>query len=215
MIKWITTYLLLLPLTTFSQVDISNSSLKYPQINILYIGVENIIKVSGVDKDSNLKLISSKGEVRKSIWYDSLNTFLVRVHYTGTDTLRLYQDQNLLLTRIYAVEKVNPIIAQLGDILDTTATKQEILKAPILNVVIPNCYLDHQFQIISFQISFLKAYGDTIKTLYTTNGNHLIKKQINLIKKLMPGNKIAFAYITATCPSCQNIRLKPITITIK
>ena len=215
MTKWTATYLLLFPLTVYAQVDIHNTRLTDPQLTMLYRGIENTIEVSGLDKDTTLKLTSATGEVLESKWNNDPNLFFVKAGYADTDTLRLYQADSLVLTRTYEIKKIGNPISQLGDIADTTATIQQILENPKLIVVIPDCYYDHRYRVFYFRVTFLKATGDTLRTFDRTNGNQLTKAQTKTISDLKTGDKIEFTEITATCPNCVNRRLSPLTIMIK
>lgn len=215
MTKWTATYLIFFPLTTFAQVDIMNTALTDPQRTVLYTGVENTIEVSGLHKDTTLTLTSATGEVIKSKWNNNPNKFFVKTGYKDTDTLRLYQADRLVLTRVYEVKKIGSPKPQLGDIADTTATIQHILANPTLNVVIPDCYYDHRFRVFYFKVTFMNATGNILKTFDRTDGNQLTKAQAGIISSLKTGDKIVFSEITATCPDCANRRLNPLSITIK
>lgn len=212
---WTILYLLFIPLTILAQADIKNTSLTNPNLALLYMGIENRITVSGLENDTTLKLTSAAGQVVEFKWNNDPRLFFVKINYADTDTLKLYQDDELLLTRVYQVKEIGYPIPQLGDIADSIAIIQQILENPTLNVVIPDCYFDHRFRVFCFKVTFLKAKGDTLKTFDRTNGNQLTNAQTKIIGDLKPGNKIAFTEITATCPDCALRRLNPLTITIK
>ena len=153
-------YLFLSSLLSYGQIEIKNFSLIYPDMNLLYVGIENHIEITGIKDTTNLTLTSVTGEVLKFKSHKS-NEFLLKQQYTKADTLRLYQAGKLILTKIYEVKSIGYPIAQLGKITDSIATVKEILAEPILCVVIPDCYYDHRFQIISFESLIIQNY-DTI-----------------------------------------------------
>ena len=205
-------YLLFFPLTLLSQVDIENVSLIDPSLSILYIKVENDISLSGSVIDSNTRLTSATGRVFE---YPHNEGFSVVPHYASTsDTLRLYQANELILTKVYELRRLENPITQLGVISDTIASLQQVLENPNLNIVIPDCHYDHNFWVIGFTMTLVQANGDTLKSFSGTSGNQLTDTQLGYIRDLRPGDKLAFTEITSRCPSSTPSILKPLTVSI-
>jgi len=208
-------YLIFLPITILAQLDIKNNSVTKSDLDVLYKGIVNNITISGLDHDTSLKLTSATGQVLQFKKDNVPNSFFVKADYANIDTLKVYQADTLLLTKIYEVKSIGNPVPQIGRIKDNSVTIQEILKDPTINVIIPDCYYDHGFRVIRFKTSLLRATGDTIKTFGLTHSNQLTKGQIKIINGLKAGDKIEFTEITATCNDCALRRLDPLTITIR
>jgi hypothetical protein len=204
-----------MPFVVSAQVDIKNNKLTDPNIKILYIGIDNVIEVTGLTNFDKLELHSSTGQVTQNEWNKTPNTFLVTTGYSNFDTLRLYQNKVLILSRIYEIKSINKPIPQLGNILDSVATIKQILKNPKLNIIIPECLFNPHFYATKFNLTLLNANGDTLIPFDRTEGSHLTKTQIRAIQKLRMGDKISFTRISITCPNCSNLILKPYTIYIE
>lgn len=57
--------LILNTLAANAQTSIQNISLTNPNLNILYIGIDNIIDVEGLDTNKTYKVISANGQISK------------------------------------------------------------------------------------------------------------------------------------------------------
>jgi len=215
MFKCLVPILLFIPFVASAQVVINNVRLTVPQMNILYIGVENIIEVSGLNDFSELELKSSTAQISINNRSKTMNQFLVDAGYVGSDTLQLYQFGKLILTRIYENRSIPMPVPQLGDLSDSTAFVIQILRNPTLNIVFPDCYFAPGFRVTKFNLTLIHSAGDTIKKYSITEGFQLLSGQIKAIRKLKTGDKILFTGIITTCPNCMNQILKPYEIVIK
>ncbi len=214
MIKWIITFISLIPFVVFAQVEIKNIKLTDPSIKILYIGIDNVIEVTGLTNFDKLELQSSNGQVTQNEWNKTPNTFLVTTDNSNFDTLRLYQNKVFILSRIYEIKSIGKPIPQLGNITDSVATIKQILEKPQLNIVIPDCFFNPHLYATKFNLTLLKRDGDTI-SFHRTEGRHITKSQIRAIRKLKMGDKMSFTEIIFSCPSCSNLILKPYIIYIE
>jgi hypothetical protein len=210
MFRLIAIYLILINLTTYAQTSIQNISLTNPDLTILYVGIDNIIVFNGQEADSTIKLVSTTGQAIK--WS---NKFIVRHSSATTDTLRVYLSDKLLTSQIYDVKIIGSPIAQLGNIKDTFTTIQEILIEPTINAVIPDCYYDHRFRVVSFSISITNKDDKQILRREGIQNNQLDEKIKKIISTLKSGDRIKLTNITATCPDCALRRLNNIDLTIK
>ncbi len=202
--------LLLVNLTTFGQTSIQNISLTNPDLNIFYVGVDNIVEVKGLGRDTTIKIVSATGQVSK--WSDK---FIVRHSFATNDTLSIYVSDKLVAKKFYEIKKIGDPIVRLGNITDTTATIQEILSDKKINAVIPDCYYDHRFRVLRFSIIITNNNGVQVFQQEDIQNNELPKKVSKLISKLHSGDKIKLTEITATCRDCALRRLDDITLTIK
>nr|MBC8146470.1 hypothetical protein [Bacteroidota bacterium] len=152
--------LLFLPISIFSQVDLKNRSLTDSNLAILYIGIYNEIKITAYKVDSTFNIKSSNGKVIESDWRN--NSFTVKPHLGTVDTLTLFQNGKLILSKIYELKRIPDPIAQLGNITDTTATIKEILSNPELRIILPNCNYKMSFRVISYSALLIQNSGDTL-----------------------------------------------------
>ncbi len=236
--------LLFFPLTVLSQVNIRNLKLIDPDMNMLYIGFDNKIEISGINVDTTVLLTSSSGEAKRLNW--DTTKFIVRVRRPGTDTLKLYKDSILILQKIFQIKIIGNPVAYLGNISDTIVSTKEIISNPQVNAFISDCYYDHRYYVYAFELSVIKS-GDTtdthkkikiFDTFYdidpktgetkkifklnlervsnkSSSGNQLTKKQLKHIKRLKNGDKVIIHKIAAGCADCRTRRLQPIILTIK
>lgn len=187
-------------------------SLTSPDSAILYVGVENKIEVTGLNEKAYIRLKSGKGEIsRKNL---SPSIFNVQVSSVGTDAIELYHNNKLILTRAFQIRTLTDPVPLFGNLTDSTATLQEIILNPTINVSLPNCYYNHDYRVIYFKTTILSSKG-RVEVFDRTNGNRLTKDQIKSINQLKKGNKILLTEISATCPDCATRRLRDLTIIIK
>ena len=211
-----TTFILFLSLSSFfafSQVNISNYSLTDSSQNIFYVGVDNLIKISGNQYDYLKQSVSIKGGGAKLI-PGGIGTFIVKVQ-TETDDCRIWINENgkVIFKKDFIVRTVRDIVVRYGGLKDSIATINQLLANPFLFIDIPESYYKHNFQVTSFTATFINQGLDSLKT-YSV-GNLLTTEQKELIKKLKTGDKIFFDQLYALGPDSRKRKLKSFTITIK
>lgn len=157
--------LFLLPGSSFSQLDLINTSLTDPHKNILYLGIENVIQIIGLDHDDSLRIESSSSKVFRSDWRGEHYRIVMPVD-RSLDTLLVYGNNVLLLRKVFEVHRLSDPIAQLGNITRSSATVSEILQDPTLSVVIPDCFYDHTFRVLGFEVYVIQAF-DTMQITRT------------------------------------------------
>jgi hypothetical protein len=197
-----------------AQVNIFNLSLRDSSKNIFYIGVDNIIKISG--KDYN----PSKGRVAiagggGSIYKTDNGTYIIKVQ-VETELCHIFYRENdrLGLKKQFTCKNIeSPLTGRLGGIKDSTASINNILLNPFLHIDIPGSYYNHRFFITNFSAAFIGQDFDSLKT--NAVGNLLSKEQIELIKQLKPGDRIFFHDIYAVGPDSRRRKLTPFSIYIK
>jgi hypothetical protein len=194
-----------------AQTDIINRSLTRPELNILYLGIDNIVEIISEKVELSYKIISSTSIDSKL----TSNKYIIKTSSALNDTLKLYKGSDLILTKVFEVKELGDPIGQLGNLRDTLASTQEILTYTTLKVVIPNCYLLHGFTIRSFKVKISNRQGGDIINFGEILGNQVPFDFKNYASKLKKGDKVIFTEITATCPECQLRRLNDLTITIK
>jgi hypothetical protein len=196
-----------------SQIDLRNKSLIQSELNEIYVGVENEIQIIGIPNDSNLSLKSKYCKIYEYKGKEPFN--IIRPEKIGFDTLKLYQNGQLLFEKEFEIKYDNfNVIAQLSNIKDTAASIEDITKNPKINVVIPNCNYDHRMHVIYFELILLNEKGDTLSQSSQLGKNELSIRQIKKIKKLKPENKIIIHDIKVTGNGGSTRTLKDIRLKI-
>ena len=196
-----------------AQVSISNLSLTDTSQNIFYIGVENVIKISGKQYDPaihKLAIMGGGGTLLKK----EKGVYIVRVQDETHDcNISIRVNNKGVSKHHFRVRKIGDIVARYGGLKDSTATVNYLLANPFIYVDIPGSYYKHNINITSFSATFIGGDFDSLVTVST--GTRLTTQQIEIIKKLKSGNKIYFNNIYAVGPDSRRRKLSPFTIIIK
>ena len=147
---------------------------------------------------------------------DSPWLFKVIANYAGSgrDTLQLYRNGKLVLTKIFYVIEAADIICRLGGITDSAATIAQIIANKKLRAFSPG-NADFRCAVIDFEIDLTAAQlPDWTKTL-KIEGTELTPEADDRIRQLRPGDKITFASVRIKCNQCRIRELPPFTLTIK
>jgi hypothetical protein len=176
----------------------------------MYVGVDNIIQVSGAEMGTDLKLLATSGKVVKGS-----GGFIVRYSAEATDTLRAYQSAKLLVSKVYEVRKQGTPQATIGSIRNANTTVAEVLYDPKIKVYIRNSFYNHGIKVIRFSIVLNNRRGVRIFHEEGISGNELNEQLQKEISKLKSADTIRLTDITATCPDCVLMRFDDIVLTIK
>ncbi len=175
-----------------AQVSLQNNSLIHPKLAVLYIGMDNKIKVIGLKNYAELTITSTNSYKSKYI-IDSNGTATITVNTTGIDTLKLYKKNKLIATHYFKVQSIEYPVIRVGQISDTIASKQQILKQAKLNVVIPNCEYDFKIKVVKFSMTIITHYNGVSRVeLNQISSNVLSQDYIDAILSLDKGDKIIF-----------------------
>lgn len=202
-------FLLFSPAFVLNQPKVTVLSSLKPEEKILYVYVDNHIKIEGINIAST-RLSISNGDV----YHLGKNEYLIHVSAIRPDTLSIYQGKKLVAAEIFQIRGVPYPVARLGNLKDTIAKVNQILVNPSLTVYLPDCHYKHQFYITSFSLSCITTGNDTTAT-FNTNGNIFSDKQKSVIKTLKAGEEISFYNIKALCPHCGGRSLHPFKIYIR
>src|SRR5262249_43049625 len=143
-----------------SQIKFINLSTIDPQTKEFYIGIENNIEISGINKNNNDELkadistsrITNLGNNRYSIllWGEEKP-----VVFTFT------QVNKIVLIETFQARIIPDPIVRLSNISDSSASINQIILNPFLTVVFPNCSLKHNLSVIDFTTNLITAAKDT------------------------------------------------------
>jgi hypothetical protein len=204
----------LISATVNGQVNIYNVSLTDTTKNIFYIGVENKIIITGKEYNdvTNAVHISGGGA---SIYKESVNNYIVRVT-SVTDECKILvtgKKGKMIVEKIFTVKLITDPVLQFGSFRNNeTASVNEILNNPFLNVVIPDCYYQYNIQIVSFEIGV--SVKDSV-ILESTTGNKLSDKQKELISSSDDNNMITVENIRVLRPDGSKAKLPSLVIYIR
>jgi hypothetical protein len=201
-------------LSSYGQIDLKSVSLNDPDMNIMYAGIENHIKVQGLELDNDTRLVSSKGEVRPNTGGGNSDFYL---SYTKSkrDTLRLFQGEELLFEEPFEVRILPEPVARLGEINTNSASVSQVLDDPSINIVIEDCYWDYQFSFSTFDLKLIDESGNIILSLDDVEGTEIPEDVQKQIKELKHGDALLIKNIIAYCQGCPGQVISPISITIK
>jgi len=202
--------------TLRSQIVISNLSLTDTTQNIFYIGVENIIHVTGKGYDP-LKgkfAVSGGGCTSKNLG----NGNYIYKCEIETDDCTLWYSENgkLVYKQNFRCRKiVTDPVARLAGVRDSLATVEEITSNPFLIVEMPNTLYKHGCRITAFTFTMDGASFEEKNEVDSVVGHIIPAHVINKIKKLRKGYVIAFDQLRCLCNDSRTRKLKPFRITIK
>lgn len=194
---------------SIGQVSIKATKLTDIDAKILYIGVDNVLKVEGIN-NLPVQLISRKSTV-KSI---SDNEFILHVSSLGMDTISVLKNGKEVFNTFFEVSYITNPVARIGKLNANVATVAEILSDPSLNVFLPNCYYFNPFTVSRFSGIFIPRNGSSVTT-FNSPTNKFLNDQINIIKTLKPGDKIYFEIIVVDGPNSTRKMLPALTVNVQ
>ncbi|MCD8528392.1 MAG: hypothetical protein LRY27_00040 [Chitinophagales bacterium] len=158
--------LLFIPVCHAQELTCQNLSLTNPDLKILYVGVDNYLEFKGFENVENVRFESKHSKINYTNQEE--NSFVLYVstykYKVQLDTFIVYQDNKEIGNFIFEIKLIGDPIVQLGSIDSTYATIYNIIANPELNVVIKDCFLEHHFHVVSFEV-FTVIHNET-KALY-------------------------------------------------
>ena len=195
-----------------SQIVISNLSLTDTTQNIFYIGVDNIIKISGKQFNPLRQsiLIQGGGAAMNGV----SRTYNIRVqNETDSCQICIYENKKLIFKKNFICRRVGDVIVKYGGVKDSITSISQLLANPFIYIDIPGSYYKHGIYITSFTVTFIGNGYDSLQTSGVENT--LTTEQIEIIKKLTRGNRIYFDNIYGFSRDSRKRKLTPFTIKIK
>lgn len=197
------------------QFTISKLSLTDTTQNIFYIGVDNLIKISGKQYDptkQHIVIMGGGGTLHKK----ETGVYIVRVQ-EETDNCHIWITENKkpVFKQNYRCRKIEgDPIARLTGVKDSFATIEQIVTSPTVVVEIPGTFYKHQCKVISFALSMdCQIFEDMWHEEIT--GHIIPEGAISRIKKVRKDSGIFFDNIYAVSADGRRRKLKPFRITIK
>lgn len=196
-------------LNSFSQAAIKNMQLVNSDTNLLYVGVENILKVTGVN-NALVTMTAANCEIKR------INNceFNLKSKIIGSDTINIYKDGKLLLKKRYELKAITNPFIQVSTFASHEGSTREILLNPNLTVIRPYILLAYDLSVIRFSGYFLRQNGDVINA-FSNESNHFSIQQLSTIANLKAGDKILFEKIIIKVNGDSTKHLQQFTFTIK
>ncbi|HUM51146.1 MAG TPA: GldM family protein [Chitinophagales bacterium] len=215
-IKWLCVLgFLLLIINSFSQIRILNQSLIYPDSAVLYVGVDNWLKIEGTDSSKQYFVHSSYGNLKESSFRNFNTFYLYGNKYNYRDTIVVYNSKmQKLAEQIFRVDFISDPITVLDSIPVGFITKNQLMKAQRLYVEIPNCLLRSMYDILSFSVIFNCKKCDDFPVI-SNAGSFMSPQFFKVIPYLTFGDKVIFEEIKVKGSSAMTRKLPAIAYTIK
>lgn len=175
-----------------AQINLTNIDLADSTKPVVYQGIENRIKLTGVTFNNYTELRTSQGAIKLS--EKERNQFYLYSNRIGFDTVSLIRNGKVILQKIFEVRRFpEPVLTLRGSVkTDYTVQQLVAMSNPKLKVILPNClYKGISFEVIKFRIDIYNSTGELI---FSANENGSILKEhiLTIINTLSPGSKITF-----------------------
>lgn len=191
------------------QISIKNESLTDNSLGYLYIGVENIIVVSGLLDNYTISISGGAGSIEKI----EKNKYVAKVAaQTDACQIKLLKGAKIVFQKEYKVRAVPVLVATINGFRDTSMKVSALLVNPFISTRLPGCFLRANFTISSFDATYIQ---DTDSTTTFSQGASFSPEQIKLTKNLSRDDKIYFDNIRGTFPDGRNVKLSPFWIKIE
>jgi hypothetical protein len=196
------------PILILSQQRNEIAAIELTKMNILYLGVDNPVKVavSGC-KASDLKLTATNASIS-----ESHGTFYVRPQTPGKVTLSVSCQGKLIRAAEFRVRMVPYPIARVGGIKEQTVSLNLLAAQKFLVAELSDFEFDLSFKITQFQMS-ITVNGFNKK--FRSDSNMLTNEQLSEIRKLKRGQSVYFDDIKAKGPDGIVRKLSSFSLKIK
>ena len=194
-----------------AQIDMLNHTVMRMDSNFVFSEVRNIFTITGA-KSVTWQLKARHAQI---VHADSPWLFIVESSRLGADTFFLIQNAIIVLTKIFNVIPVPPIVVRWGVLKTDTATTIEVIANRRITVSIPGCNNCPTFRIFGFTIDFITDQLPASNKMIKVYSNMLSETAANLISKLSHGDKVVFSKILAEGADSRIRELPGFTIVIR
>jgi len=214
-------FILLIPNSTFSQVNVINRSLIDSSLNIAYVGIENAIELTGLNKIKDSILFSTTNGIITNL---GQNRFTLKPSKIGECTVNFQTKKQKIAIKTFRVDTLGEMVVRLAGVRDSNATGtsdsyatiQQIVSSPFLVIEVPETFYKHKCQVTSFLLSMDGTGFEDANVQVEISGYIIPERIVDMIKrKLRKGNVIAFENIYGVCADGRRRKLKSFTIMIK
>ncbi len=174
---------------------IQNLSLTKPDTNILYVGMENRLKVLGLKDYSNIKLIC--GGVPYPV--DSEGNVVLLVGAIGKGHLQLFRNSKAFLSKEYDFKFLPRPKSSLTFFTDTTLSVNTIRANPKVIVYLPECVAKLNYRVAAFKLDLIDKYG-SIRESFEIQGDQIPLNILEKLSGLESGDKLRFFQLRVQGP---------------
>lgn len=150
---------------TFAQkkATLINTSLTKPEKAVVYVDVENVITLFGDVPGKYIRMERTGGplNLRPGVKLRAV----LKYAETGFDTIRVFDEDKLLIEKVYEIKKLGTYAIGLKGTRDSVLTKDEILKAAGLELYMPNDFYKPKQKITSYTITLFSPSGKVIQKI--------------------------------------------------
>lgn len=211
---------------SFSQVKISNLSLTDSTLPIAYLGVDNVLSISGLSKEMRLSINSKYTSTR--LMKNGENNYIYQPSISDKyDTIFIWNKDVIIAKQHFKILILNEPKVSLGNNRDSFISISQAINSPYLSIYIPDNYFKYKMYVASFELfkienkdTFalyspeIQQYYDTILTIDFMTGKETFKierkegriernfneylttYQLSELRKMKKGDKLLFKEIT-------------------
>jgi hypothetical protein len=210
----------LFPFICFSQVNIINRSLTDSSLNIAYLGIDNVIELTGYKDSGKLNFSATNGSIRNL----GQNRYLLNPDKPGECIVSFQKKDQKIISKIFKVDSLPKPAARFNKSYDSTSQYpginaiymkfNDFLSSPSLLVYYPNSFYNHDCKVTKFHITF-DSLNPNLITEFIINDNKLSEKHIEAFKKYKNGCYVAVDMIEISCAGSSSKKIDPPIFQIK
>lgn len=189
------------------QIKIQNLSLTKPDTAIIYVGIDNKIKVDGLNDNHNTTLMFSGN----NIVLDKNGYAVIRAAIVGKARMILKKEGKELFSKEYTIDLIPKAKTRFGLDEDTRMTFDNILRNNKLSLYLPNCYAKLDYDILSFKLT-IYSKEKSITQEHDIEGDKIPLHIIKFISQLQSGDKLHFKPLRVIGPEDEHYESVEITI---
>jgi hypothetical protein len=194
-----------------SQVNIINQSLTDTSVAILYSGVDNYVKITGLKPHADMSHIAITG-AGSTIRQAGTNQYIVRISGHGKCTITYSVYGKKKFEKEFTTADISDPIGTISGLWNTNMSVSRILVNPFIMIISPGSYFKQDASVRSFKAVFVKGADST--SIYTS-GSNFSPEQIKHTRELKKGDSIYFDDIRAAGPDARLTRLPSFWIKIE
>ena len=172
-----------------------NVSLIHPEKPLMYTRVNNVLLLKGQLPGNNIRIERSVGPI--TLRPGTSLSAVLQYDSTGTDTIRVFADDQLVLEKTYTVEASGPLSVRLSKQNKDTLTAEELCKAGGLELTMPGTDYRPTSKVTGARITVHLASGKR-GSVFRMEGNRFSQEIINHFKTLNSGSTILFDECTTS-----------------
>jgi hypothetical protein len=193
----------------YSQTNIINKTLIFPDSNVLFLGITNSIEIIN-NKNPFFEIRAAKSSLTAT---PQPFIFEIQPTHPGWDTISILDGGNVSFRKAFKIDFLPAPEARLGTLRTGEATSEQITINGWLVLIIPNCKCTTPFTVTSFEVSF--GSDEIDEKPIAIEGDRLTVKAKKIIRSLKAGDEVYFDHIVAKNEMGRSIDLPGLTMIVK